>query len=102
MDGDRGPFFCPDSAMLEGLLRYHGVISDHVDIRRVKFTKPRTELVSLLGEDLQSCPVLVFRDEGADTPAAATRGPRRNAFIAGAKAISGYLAARYALSRPHS
>lgn len=101
MDGDRGPFFCPESAMLEGLLRYHSVIGKHVDVRRVKFTKPRTELVSLLGEDLQSCPVLVFGEEGPDAPAAATRGPRRNSFIAGAKAISEYLAATFALSRPH-
>jgi len=59
-DGKR--YFCPDCVMIEGLLSYYPRLLDELEVKYVNFARPRPALVNLLGEENQSCPVLVFED----------------------------------------
>ncbi|MDP2337975.1 MAG: DUF3088 family protein [Bacteroidota bacterium] len=55
-------YFCPDCAMIEGLLSYYPRLTDELEVHYVNFARPRNELVNLIGEANQSCPVLVLED----------------------------------------
>lgn len=101
-DGPGAPYYCPECAEMNGVLHYYPELRHHVEVRYVDYRRPRPEVVALLGEANQSCPVLVLRD---DAPAAlpdaqpSANGHRR--FISGARAIGGYFSASYGAGRPH-
>jgi len=59
-DGKR--YFCPDCVMIEGLLSYYPQLKEELTVKYVNFARPRQVLVDLLGEENQSCPVLVLDD----------------------------------------
>jgi len=59
-DGDEGPFYCPHSAAIEGILKYLPEIEEKVDVRRIDFQRPRKEVIELIGEENQGSPVLVL------------------------------------------
>jgi hypothetical protein len=99
--GGAGPFFCPDCAMVEGLLSYYPKLRHKLDVEYVDYQKPRAPLVALLGEANQGCPVLVVADGRRVLDAAlpvAEAGGRR--FVSGHAAIGQYLAAAYGIGRP--
>ncbi len=58
--GDEGNQFCPDCALVLGYLQYEPAMASVVDIELIDFTRPRQQLVTLLGEDLQNSPALIF------------------------------------------
>lgn len=60
-----GPFYCPDSTSIYGLLLSFPQLTDRLDVRRIGFKKPRTEIVELIGEANQSCPVLILAEGAA-------------------------------------
>jgi hypothetical protein len=82
--------FCPESALLEGVLTYYPAINQAVEVRRIGLPRPRPELVELLGEENQSAPVLVF-PKTMDVPGAA-RTPSGLSFLGGPAAIVSYFA----------
>lgn len=55
-------YFCPHCAILEGLLLYYPRLGDQLEVHRVDFPRPRPVIVDLIGEENQSCPVLVKED----------------------------------------
>ena len=55
-------YFCPDCVMIEGLLSYYPRLNDELEVHYVNFARPRKALVDLLGEENQSCPVLILDD----------------------------------------
>lgn len=57
-----GNYFCPDCALIEGLLSYYPRLRDELEVTYLDFTRPRKILVDLIGEANQSCPVLIFED----------------------------------------
>lgn len=59
-DGKR--YFCSDCVLLEGLLSYYPQLSKELEVKYVNFARPRQVLVDLLGEENQSCPVLVLEN----------------------------------------
>lgn len=85
-----GGRFCPESAMLEGVLHYYPAIAGSIEVRRVGLARPRPELMELLGPENQSAPVLVFPKEMSGPEAASTAAGRR--FLGGPEAIVRYLA----------
>jgi len=91
-----GPFFCPECALIEGLLSYYPQLARELDVQRVDFVRPRLAVASLLGEANQACPALVFHKTQA--PAEATAGDFDYAFIAGARSIIEHLTKRHAVS----
>ncbi|WP_445327116.1 DUF3088 domain-containing protein [Yoonia sp. GPGPB17] len=53
-------FYCWHCALMEGLIASFPYLNEFIDVQRVSWPKPRQELVSLLGENHQSTPVLVY------------------------------------------
>jgi hypothetical protein len=101
LDQDQGPYFCPGCAQVIGLLEFYPGLKRHLELRYLNFPRPRPELIELLGEANQSCPVLVLVAPSgvpANLPLQQAKG---NWFIEGADEISRYLAQVYGTGIPH-
>ncbi len=101
-DGPEQPFYCPECALINGVLHYYPQLRHVVDVRYVDYPRPRPEVVALVGEANQSCPVLVLGEAAPGTVAGARiqeHGQRR--FVSGAEDIGNYLAVVYQVGRPH-
>ena len=59
-DGSGQTWFCSQCAMLEGALMVNPHWEDHVDVRRIGYSRPRAEVVKVLGEENQWLPVLAI------------------------------------------
>lgn len=100
-DDEEGPFFCPHSAAMEGLLKYVPELNSKLDVRRIDFKRPRNEVIELLGEENQFTPVLVL-DEGEERPSNAQVSTQTGkSFILGEIEISKYLHEDLGIMRPH-
>ncbi|MBM3956062.1 MAG: DUF3088 family protein [Planctomycetota bacterium] len=100
-DPSHGPhgYYCPECAVVAGLLYYHPELTRALDVRQVDVARPRAEVVALVGEANQSCPVLVLPP--GDVPAGPHGIHQGRAFVAGPEAIALLLAERYGTARPH-
>ncbi|HYD26992.1 DUF3088 family protein [Brevundimonas sp.] len=94
-----GPWFCPAGAFIEGVLAFYPALGDQLEITRLGFSRPRLPVIDLVGEDNQSCPLLVL-DETFDWPEARTSEATGRRFLQD-HAIVPYLAARYGIGLPH-
>ncbi len=100
-NGER--WFCPYCAQLAGFLEYFPAARATLDVREVDFARPRREIVELIGEEWQSCPVLVLAadsrvPEELEGDVVTSRGRRA---ISATKAILRYLAVSRGLPLPH-
>lgn len=93
-----GGFYCPECATVAGILYYYPQLVESLDVRLVDALRPRPEVVSLVGEENQSCPVLVLPP--GDLPAGVPVANGR-AFVSGPAAIVNILADRYGTARSH-
>lgn len=59
MKGDAGPFYCNDSAPVEGMLSFFPQLRQLLDVRYLEFARPRIALIEELGPEHQSLPALV-------------------------------------------
>ncbi|MGL5362666.1 MAG: DUF3088 family protein [Bosea sp. (in: a-proteobacteria)] len=66
--------YCPDCAVIEGVLAYHPALRQALDIRYVDFARPRQALVDLVGEGEQGCPMLLVAPSLAPEGAAVING----------------------------
>ncbi len=101
-DGPGQPFYCPECAQINGVLHYYPQLRHVLEVRYVDFPRPRPEVVALIGEANQSCPVLVLGE--AASKAVTGVNVREHAgrrFVSGATDIGNYLAAVYGSGRPH-
>jgi len=100
-DGKEGPFFCPHSAAMEGLLKYIPELETKLNIKRIDFQRPRLDIIALLGEENQATPVLIV-DEAMEAPSearvSATTG---RAFFLGEIEISKFLHRDLGILKPH-
>ena len=53
-------YFCPDCAMIEGVLKYYPKIKEKIEIIYVEFETPRQEIINLVGKNYQGCPILII------------------------------------------
>ena len=53
-------YFCPENALVNGIINYYPKLKELLDIRYIDFKKPRRDLVKLVGEENQGCPNLVL------------------------------------------
>lgn len=101
MDARKGPYFCPGCAQMVGLLEFYPALKEKLEVRWLDFPRPRAELIDLLGEENQSCPVLVLRA----VPEASFATPLQQAkglwFVEGANEIARYLAQAHGIGIPH-
>jgi hypothetical protein len=95
----QGTWFCRDCATMEGALLANPHWSNHIDVKRVSYPRPRHEVIAALGEENQSLPALAIADL-TKAPADALMGGSRP-YIAEPKAICRYLAAAYGGAGPH-
>ncbi len=93
-----GGFYCPECATIAGLLWYYPEVAAKLDVRIVDAPRPRADVVALVGEENQSCPVLVLPpgDEPTGVPHAKGR-----AFVSGPEKIVDFLADRFGTARSH-
>jgi len=98
-DAKHGPegAYCPECATVAGILYYYPDVAAQLDIRQVDAPRPRPAVVALVGEENQSCPVLVLPE--GDRPAGASVAMGR-AFVSGPAAIVTFLADHYGTARP--
>ena len=61
-DGPGQFWFCTHCALIEGALKVNPLWEEVIEVHRVKFPKPRKELVEILGEERQWLPVLILPD----------------------------------------
>lgn len=101
-DGEGAPYYCPYCTIFEGLLSLFPQLNAQIDVKRVAFPRPRAELVEVLGEDHQSCPVLVLGAPVA-SPIEGVRVSEANGrwVIDEVEDIGNYLSASYGIPRPH-
>jgi hypothetical protein len=66
MDGEKGPYYCPACATLEGLLAGYPELRERIDVRHVSFTRPRAPLVEMLGAANQGLPALIIHNAPRD------------------------------------
>jgi len=98
-DAQGGPWYCPAGAVVEGVLAFHPALRDQLEIAYLDHPRPRPPIIDQVGEDHQSCPILVL-DGTFDWPEAATSAATGRRFLQD-EAIIPYLAARYGIARPH-
>lgn len=101
-DKGKGPYFCPGCAQMVGLLEFYPALKKHLEVRYLNFPRPRPELIDLLGEENQSCPVLVLKDAPASAPSSvALQQAKGHSFVEGADEIARYLAHAHDIGIPH-
>ncbi|WGM31406.1 DUF3088 family protein [Brevundimonas sp. NIBR11] len=98
-DDAGGPWYCPAGAILEGILGFYPKLKDQLEITRIDHPRPRAGVVEWVGEQNQSCPLLVLAD-GVDWPDAQVSETTGRRFLQD-EAIIPYLADRYGIGRPH-
>ena len=98
-DAKHGPegAYCPECATVAGILYYYPDVASQLDIRQVDVPRPRPEVVGLVGEEHQYCPVLVLPENDQPEGVPLARG---RAFVSGQEAIVAFLAERYGTARP--
>jgi hypothetical protein len=57
-----GPYYCPECALVEGLLSYYPKLRHKLEVHYLDFPRPRAALVAELGEAHQGCPVLLLAE----------------------------------------
>ena len=101
-DKGKGPFFCLGCAQMVGLLDFYPMLKHRLKVQYVGFPRPRPELVGLLGEENQSCPVLVLGTIPTGLPSnLKVQSANGHAFVEGANEIAEYLAHAHGIGIPH-
>ena len=95
---DSGPFYCPECALVEGVLSFYPRLRDKLEVWYVDFAKPRAPVVAELGDANQGCPVLVLAtaSQVPDTTLEVKEANGRR-FITNESHIRRYLAAAYGI-----
>jgi hypothetical protein len=60
LDKEGKNYYCPHCAMIEGVIMYYPQLEKMIEIHRIDFKRPRKEIIELIGEENESCPVLII------------------------------------------
>lgn len=97
---EAGPYYCPECALVEGVLSFYPKLRHKLDVQYVEFAKPRIPIVAELGEANQGCPVLILADGRRVLDAAIeVRESNGRRFIPNEAHIRRYLAAAYGVGQ---
>jgi hypothetical protein len=95
-------YYCPGCAEMTGLRKYYPALKQRIEVRWVDFARPRPELVALLADDNQSCPVLVLNSVPPELPARPkVQRTNGHAFVTGVREIGESLAHVHGIGLPH-
>ena len=95
----RDAFMRCDAGAVRRAFTQYPALRDRLQITYLDHPRPRPPVIELVGEDHQSCPILVL-DGDFDWPDAQTSDATGRRFLQD-EAIIPYLAARYGIGRPH-
>lgn len=102
LDHDQGPYFCPGCAQMVGLLEFYPALKQQLEVHWLDYPRPRPELIELLGEANQSCPVLVLQEAPTGVPSTIPLQQAKGRwFVEGAGEIACYLAHAHGIGIPH-
>ena len=88
-DPERGTgkkYFCPPCTLMEGILSFYPELREKLEVHYVNYARPRQPIIDLIGEENQSCPVLIHPD---------------GTFIKDHDLILNYLAKKYGIGHAH-
>jgi hypothetical protein len=95
-------YYCPDCAMLEGVLSYYPELRQKLDIRYIDYPRPRKEITALAGETHQGCPNLILDPANHQDKNASSFIRYRNILHSDDnKVILEYLADKYHIADAH-
>lgn len=103
MDDGQGPFYCPDSMPVEGMLGFYPQLRELVDVQYIEFQRPREAVIRELGEERQGLPVLIIAEE--NVPKVSHLGLQNHNgkyYLADQKEIRGYLSVVYGVGQSHA
>ena len=101
-DNQNGPFFCPECALIEGMLSFYPGLRNNIDVHYVDFIRPRQILITILGEANQSLPKLIIAQSSRVTPIKSNVETFNGKnFISNPLEICKYLAFTYGVGMPH-
>jgi hypothetical protein len=101
-DGPGMQYYCPHCAEISGVLAYFPKLRHNLDVRYVEFPRPRDEIVKILGNEYQNCPVLVLADKPPlDALGLVSGEVNGKYFISGPLEIGRYWSHVHGISRPH-
>ncbi|KLD71101.1 DUF3088 domain-containing protein [Xanthomonas hyacinthi] len=92
-------FFCPHSLLLEGALVSVAGLRERLEVRHVRFPRPRQEVIGVIGEGDQSLPKLVLPAELRSAHASGEHGARQ--YVSGTDRILATLGELYGIPQPH-
>lgn len=92
-------FFCWHCALIEGVLAMHPYLHQKLEVTRLEWPRPRTEVISLVGSENQSLPLLVL-SEGKRSKHQTGVWQNRS-FVSDKDAILQYLAEEYGIPEVH-
>jgi hypothetical protein len=101
-DKRTGPFFCPNCALVEGMLSYYPALHEKIEIHYIDFPRPRPTLVAELGAENQGAPKLILGDNKRTVPKGVTVSEANGRrFVSTDIEICRYLAKTYGVGEPH-
>ena len=94
-------YYCPHCAIVEGVLSYFPELKERIEIEYVDFARPRPTVIATIGEENQSCPVLIIdkNETTVDTSYFSAYGDKL--FVNSTKLICRFLADNYGVSYSH-
>ncbi|MEZ5896155.1 MAG: DUF3088 family protein [Parvularculaceae bacterium] len=98
-DNDRREY-CPECAEMWGLLHYYPALKETVEINYQPITRPREQMIALLGEAHQNCPTLVLCENAPDAPGITAKRANGRRFFENARDIGAYYAEIYGTAFP--
>jgi hypothetical protein len=69
-------WYCPDCALVEGVLAYYPQLRAALEVRHVDFPRPRQAIIDLAGESAQDCPCLLLDPDVGPIEAPVMKGWR--------------------------
>jgi len=92
-------FYCWHCALIEGVLASFPELAARIDVERIDWERPRAALVTALGLENQTLPVLLLANDGVS--AAGVRVHAGQAFIDDKDDILRALSVRHGFPLPH-
>jgi len=98
--GDNRREYCPECAEIWGLLSYYPALKESVEINYQAISRPRTDLVRLLGDANQNCPTLILNPASPNYSGCGIKTIDETHFIDNARDMGLYYAQRFGLPSP--
>lgn len=100
-DSEGKLYYCPHNALIEGVLKYYPQLEKELEIQRIDFKRPRPLVIAEIGEENQSCPVLIAdkSDSGRDTSDFSTYGDKL--FMNDENLILKFLSEKFGIGMAH-